>query len=231
MKIKDIMNKNMVSVKPTATVKEVFKTMQKYNTSGLPVIDEHGNLVGFIPESSLLVRGKSFGAIKEHEKHSVHFDYHEFVSQEKRLHGATAADIMNKEVLTVDENDDILEVVDIMLSKKVSRMPVMRHKKVVGFITRADVIKAIMDMEEEMEITGEEAEVTDDIINHRVIEALRKNLGVALLNVRVKTHNGVVHLQGQVPAAHDTKAAGEIAASVHGVKNVDNELIIERLLD
>lgn len=227
MQVKDIMVRKFDSVGPDASVKDVIKTMIKSGVSGVPVVDKEGNLVGLVPIRSIVARGRAGGA--EGLGHSpVDLDPNTFVRQMQKLYGTTAKEIMTHEVISVDEKAELPRIVELMLDHRVDRLPVVRRGKVVGMVTGQEVLKAIleleMDWEEKLEKLG------DEDIYAMVMNALRRNMGVSQLNMRVKVRDGVVHLQGSVGSLEDLRGAGDIAASIPGVKSVDNALLVEGML-
>lgn len=228
MKVKDIMSRDIIYIHPDDSVKEVFQTMLHYDTPCLPVIDKDNNLIGFILEEHLLERVKLYKHIKPHEEHTVHLDHHHFIKEQRKLYGEKAKDLMETEIVAVNENTPITEVIELMLSKKVAQAPVMRKDKLVGFLTRQDVLKALFYLEEGRKMV--ELPLTDAEISYRVFSALKRNLDVEVMNLKVETYQGVVHLYGAASSSEDLKAAEDIAKSIPGVKSVSNALIMERML-
>lgn len=228
MKVRDIMNRDIVYIHPDTSIKEVFQNMLNYDTPCLPVVDEENNLKGFVLEEHLLSRVKLYKHIKPHEEHTVHLDHHHFIEEQRKLYGEKAKDIMDTEIVAVNENMSVPEVIELMLSKKVTQFPVMRKDKLVGFLTGQDVLKALFYLEEGRKL--EELPLTDAEISYRVFSALKRNLDVQVMNLKVETFQGIVHLYGAASSIEDFKAAEEIASSIPGVKSVSNALIIEKML-
>ncbi|MFH0803259.1 MAG: CBS domain-containing protein [bacterium] len=230
MKVKDIMSKKLVTIGPETTIREIVHLLIKKAISSVPVVDREMNLQGLVTAEILIAQGKAQreGIAK---KTGFHLNPQAFVKEQKQIYGSTAKDIMIHHVVTASENIDLFELVALMEKTKASRMPVVRGIKVVGFVSRHDLLKGILALDEEKEESEEEVPLTDDEITRRVIEGLKKNLGLSLMNVRITTRGGMVRLQGQVDRLEDLKAAAEIAASIPGVKSVDNSLLVDRMLD
>jgi len=229
MKVKDIMSRKLVTIGPETPIREIVHLLIKKAISSVPVVDREMNLQGLVTAEILIAQGKAQreGIAK---KTGFHLNPQAFVKEQKQIYGSTAKDIMIHHVVTASENIDLFELVALMEKTKASRMPVVRGIKVVGFVSRHDLLKGILALEEEKEETEEEP-LTDDEITRSVIEGLKKNLGLSLMNVRITTRGGMVRLQGQVDRLEDLKAAAEIAASIPGVKSVDNSLLVDRMLD
>ncbi len=226
-KVRDIMSKKLITVRPETPVKEIIRVLIVNSVSSTPVVDPEMNLLGLVTAETLIARGRAHreGLFKA----EIHLDPHSFVQEQKKLYGSAAKDIMIKHVVTASENMDIYELVTLMEDTKASRIPIVRGTKVVGFVSRHDLLKAILVFEEERE--EEEEPLSDEEISRLVLEGLKKNLGISLMNIRITTRRGVVHLQGQVSSLQDIQAAGEIAGSLPGVKSVENGLLVDRMLD
>lgn len=142
-KVKDIMSKEVISLKPDTTVKEALKSLFQLRISGLPVI-ENERLVGMFTEKDILQY-----ILPSYIEKIGSFVYTEEskVIKRKLMELATlkVADLMRKEVVTVEENASIDEVARIMLTQKIRRIPVLnKDGKVVGIIAREDIVKALI---------------------------------------------------------------------------------------
>lgn len=228
MKVREIMNRNIVTIEAATPILEVVKLLLKHRTSGLPVVDGNGLLIGFLPESAILTRGKHRKELSSAScKLGVHMDPARFVEIQKTIFGSKAEDLMITEPFFIEESEDISKAIEIMLDKKISRMPVVRRKKVVGYLTRTDILKVLI----EMELDGADEALTDDEVRRTIIECLKKNLGLHTMNVRIKVERGAVRLHGTVPEAGDIGRIGEIVKNTPGVTAVHNELLVDRMLD
>ncbi len=117
---KDIMTTDVVSVAPEATAREASALMLENGFSGLPVVDGEGVLVGVISEFDLL--RLVYNPEEENEP----------VSQ-----------YMSRDVISVEKDADLVEVVDILRSRPIRRLPVMDHGELVGLISRPDLIRFV----------------------------------------------------------------------------------------
>lgn len=111
---KDIMTKEVITVKPSTTKEELAKILARNKISGVPVMDEEGCcVIGVVTEADLLTKC-----------------------------GATVGEIMTKEVISVCEDTPIEEIAKILAEKGIKRVPVMKEGKLVGIVSRADIVKA-----------------------------------------------------------------------------------------
>jgi len=143
MKVKEIMTKDVVSVKPEDSAIEVLKLLFKMQISGLPVIDREQKLVGMFTEKDVL-RDILPSYIEKVGK----FIYEEDPKSTKKkileLNTIKAKQLMRKDVVTTSEDTTLCEAARIMLTQKVRRAPVLdKLGKVVGIVARCDILKAL----------------------------------------------------------------------------------------
>lgn len=119
---KDTMNANVVSIHPDASIQEAIQKLLDYNVSGMPVIDESGELCGVISEFQLLE-----------------------VVYDPNLKGAQVQGFMTRDVITVDESALLATVANLFIVHRIRRVPVLRDGKVVGIVSRRDLLRYIVE--------------------------------------------------------------------------------------
>ncbi|HCJ66112.1 MAG TPA: hypothetical protein DHV62_01985 [Elusimicrobia bacterium] len=138
MLAKDIMTKNVITVKEDTPVREVIRMLLEKNISGVPVVDKENNLVGIISEADLIYKEKSLlPIVTYHENHK------QFMNAYRKGLAKTAGEIMTKDVITVSEDTAVEEIATLMLEKWIKRVPVVKDKKVIGIISRPDIMRTI----------------------------------------------------------------------------------------
>jgi CBS domain-containing protein len=114
MMAKDIMTAEVVTVSSAATIKQAANLLTRQQISGAPVLDGRGRIVGIVSEADIVAK-----------------------------RGARVADIMSKTVCSVDEETSIEEIATVMTARKVNRVPVVRGTKLIGVVSRADLVAAV----------------------------------------------------------------------------------------
>jgi CBS-domain-containing membrane protein len=109
---RDIMTHEVISIPPTATIRDAARLLSDYNISGVPVIDGEGQMAGIITEADLI--GKD---------------------------GETVRDLMTEKVVTVREITPVDDIAQILTSNRFKRVPVLRKERVVGIVSRADIVR------------------------------------------------------------------------------------------
>jgi CBS-domain-containing membrane protein len=139
----------------------------------------------------------------------------DFVSE----HGRKIAEIMTPEPITINEDTDLEKIVELMEKNDIKRLPVMRGDKLVGIVSRSNLLQAVASLAHEIpDLTAD-----DDHIRNRIIQTLEKNDWCPPgLNVVVR--DGVVHLNGVITDERSRQAAIVAAENMTGVKKVHDHL-------
>lgn len=144
---RDIMTVDVITVKADEDLEKVSRLLLKHRISGLPVVDDGGKVVGIISEGDLLVKGKEV----EVPSHSVvlgaviYLDsLKRFYDELKRVFALSVGELMTKKVYTVRLEATRAELSSLMADKGINRIPVVdENNKLVGIVTRQDIIKSI----------------------------------------------------------------------------------------
>ena len=143
MKVKEIMTRKVISVKPEDNALDSLNTLLMMQISGLPVLDEKGVIVGMFTEKEILAK-----VLPSYVESVGMFRYDENPKAVKQKAASLALlkvkDVMRKDAVTVYEDTALCEVARIMLTQKARRIPVLNtSKEVVGIIARVDVVRAL----------------------------------------------------------------------------------------
>lgn len=145
---KEIMTKKVITIKKDSSIEDLSELLVNNKISGVPVLDEDGALVGIVSEGDIIVQNSDLH-FPRYFKLLDAIIYLESLNKFKeslQKHLATKVeDIMTAKVKTVSEDTPINKIADIMLDSRVNRLPVMdKNNKLVGIITRADIVKSIV---------------------------------------------------------------------------------------
>ena len=142
---KDLMTSSVKVVQPNSTVEEAAKILLDNSISGLPVVDEEGILKGIISEGDLVFQNKKLsppamvdilGALITVGSQEQYF------KELKRTLATTVNELMVTDVVTVNPDMTLEDIATLMIEKKINRVPVVDEQKLVGIITRQDIIRA-----------------------------------------------------------------------------------------
>ncbi len=146
-KAKDIMTSPVITVHFDTSVVDLAKLLSERRINGVPVVDDDGNIGGIVTEADLVDQNK-----KLHIPSVLFFmDSAIFLESPKKLDkelrkmaGTTVGDICTKDVITVEDETPIDEVASIIAEKRISTIPVMKGKKLVGVVGRGDLVRSIV---------------------------------------------------------------------------------------
>jgi predicted transcriptional regulator len=145
MKVKDVMTKNIISVKPGMSIHRLAELLVEKNISGAPVVDEEGKLVGIVQEEGVIFQDK-----KVHLPTFVHIwtgfltlGAKRFEEEMKKITANTIADIMEKDMLLLSPDTEIEDAATRMIEKGIYYCPVTEEGRLVGIITKKDIVRSI----------------------------------------------------------------------------------------
>ncbi|MFH1768142.1 MAG: CBS domain-containing protein [Candidatus Omnitrophota bacterium] len=140
MLVKELMTKNVITVSPEASLKDVGKILKEKKISGVPVVNDAGRVVGVITITDLLrILGRIY-QWREMEKGKEEMNLSEMYEQEKEK--AKVKDVMTKDVVSLSEEDTLDDVMRMMFENKVHTIPVMKDNQLIGVIGKRDLLYA-----------------------------------------------------------------------------------------
>lgn len=220
MQASDIMTTNVITVRPNASIFEAATLLTEHHISGIPVVDEGGAVVGILSESDLLHRVET-GTGKPQRSW-----FGEFLHSTRKLAGeylkenaVKVNDVMTRNVVSVSPSTQLSEIADVLERLHIKRVPVLDQGKLVGIVSRANLIRALASAAR----PDQAGLVSDETIHHDVMQALNGHRwAMTAENVVVK--EGVVHFWGTVNSEEERKAILVSAERVPGVKGVEDHL-------
>jgi CBS domain-containing protein len=206
MKVRELMTKDVISVRPDASLREAAALLVEHRVSGLPVVIGGGEVVGVLSEADIVA--KASGGTTHGGLLSWLFDPE--LGQQK-VEARTAGEAMSSPPLTISPSRPVHEAARKLVSEGVNRLPVVEDGKLVGILTRADIVRAFSRDDSELAV-----EIRDDI--------LRRTFWVEPGSVAVTVVDGRVTLKGEVETDADTEMLPIFVSRVPGVVSVHAEL-------
>lgn len=144
MKVRDIMTTDVVSAKRGTSVNELAKLMGARDISGVPVLDDDGAVVGIVTELDMIVRNTRLDMprfIQILDLGRIPLERRsDYEHRMRHMLGARAEDLMSEEVVTVSPDDSVEDLAELMVKRRVNPVPVVENGKLVGIVSRADII-------------------------------------------------------------------------------------------
>ena len=217
MKAAEIMTREVVAVTPDTSINDVATTMIDHRISAVPVVDR-GKLVGIVTENDLLRRVEL--ATERRRPRWLHFLTSDdtLLAEYLKAHGQTARYVMTPNVITVRPDTPIAEIADIVESRHIKRVPVVDGDRIVGIVSRANLVQALATYTPPSRAS---TEVDDSKIRESLCAEMGKiGWGPEPIMNNITVSEGIVHLWGFVVSEGERKAVLVAARGVAGVKEV-----------
>lgn len=210
MTVKELMSRDVVAVTPDTTLKDVARLFVNHRISGVPVLAEHGAVLGVVTEADILRKERGLrptrgGPLAWLVDGSDRTEVRKAVAR-------TAGEAMTSPAITTEPWRTVAEVARVMIDRAVNRLPVVQHGRLVGIVSRGDLVRAFK---------RPDAEIAREIADEAIGESLHSSSD----DVDVEVRAGEVIIRGRVPAHSDAQALVRLVSEVPGVVGVRSELL------
>jgi CBS domain-containing protein len=233
MRAMDVMTTEVITVDPDTSVQAVAKLLSERGISGVPVVDAADRLVGIVSEGDLLHRVETGTERLPGRPRSWWLDTigsdQELARDYVKSHGRTAKDVMTREVIAVTETTDLAEIAMLLETKRIKRVPVLREGKLVGIVSRANLVRALA-------VTKSDAVVDATADDHTIrAKLLAELMGQEWFKTRdwfkiwaadMIVRERVVHFWLAANQTEEERRALRVAAeNIAGVRRVEEHII------
>jgi CBS domain-containing protein len=205
VKLADAMTRDVVSVSPQTPLKEAAELLARHRISGLPVVDEEG-VVGVLSEADIVARSTG-----SRESRSLIREFLSTREPQPEMEAASAGDAMSSPAITIAPERPVAEAARVMVERRVNRLPVVDGSQLVGIVTRADLVRAFVRPDDELE-----REIREDVAESA--------LWIDPSQLEITVQEGAVTLAGEVERRVDAELLERFAATVPGVVSVRSQL-------
>ena len=207
MRVRDLMTEDVLTIGPDASLKDIAAILVEHGISGLPVCDAENHVLGVVSEGDLLY--------KEHDPTEAHLggplgwlidgkpNYAGYI----KAKALTARKAMTAPAITVAPYRSVADAARIMTERRVNRLPVVQDGRLVGIVTRADLVRAFVRTDAAIE-----QELRDDV--------LERTLWLDPGKVEVAVQRGVVEVSGRLQKRSDVELLDRLARRIPGVLSV-----------
>lgn len=220
MKVRDIMTRTVISAAPETSVLELATLMLDNRVSAIPVVSAESP-VGIVSEADLLRR---YELGTQREADAQPWWQRLFAGDDAPWgyvegHAMKVRDIMTTPVISVDDDASIADVAALFESRKIRRAPVVRSGAMVGIVSRADFVRALV---ARAEIRRDRRPKNDESILQALLAELESQRWWRADRSRVAVRDGVVYFSGLYDSPQDKVAARVAAENIHGVRAVED---------
>ncbi len=228
MRAKDVMTQNVITVGPEITVQALAALLSERGISGAPVVDSDGRTVGIVSEGDLLHRAE-LGTERHGERRSSWWleDFAAGLARDYvKTHSRTVGDIMTREVVTVSEETELAEVATLLETRRIKRVPVMRDDKIVGIISRSNLVRALGATYTASAPEGGNGDDDRSIRARLIAELADKKWTGGIWEQDIVVNGGIVHLWFGSDAPEERRQATRVAAeNIAGVGGVTEHIV------
>ena len=148
LRVRDIMQTEVVTVGPATTVRELADILAKHKVSGVPVVDGDRRVLGMVSEADIILQDADL-----HFPYYIQFldsviylqSFGKFEERFRKAFGSKVTEVMSDEVFTISPDASVRDAATLMADRKVNRLPVIEEDRLVGIVTRGDIVQAIAD--------------------------------------------------------------------------------------
>lgn len=224
MKVGDVMTSNVICIGPQATILEAARLLLGERISALPVVDGAGKLLGILSEGDLIHRAE-IGSEKPASRWTAVFaDGGRLARDFLKAHGRTVAEVMSKKVVTVGETASLAEAAAVMDEHRVRRLPVLRDGRIVGIVSRANLLQALVSL---APVAAAPA-VSDAELRREILTRIGREPWSQTVVRNVIVADGNVELWGHAETPAQCEAFAVLVREVPGVKSVVNHMAVTR---
>ncbi|MDF2734524.1 MAG: hypothetical protein K0S97_1147 [Chloroflexota bacterium] len=211
LKVRDVMARQVVTVDPETALKDVAGLLVDRRISGVPVLDAGGAVVGVVSETDLLIKEQGAESIRHRRMARFFGDSSESRRQLAKLTAVTAGEAMTAPAVTIGSYRRVAEAAALMVARKVNRLPVVDDGRLVGIVTRADLVRVFVRSDAELAQT-----IRDEVLLHILW------LDPALFRVAVS--DGVATITGRVQRRSTAEMIAPTVSMVPGIVDVRAEV-------
>lgn len=217
MYAKDVMTRDVITMTPETSVADIAKLLLFRRISAVPVVDRSGQLIGIVSEGDLMHRSELDTEAARPWWLSLFESPQEMAKRFVKVHGRCASDVMTRNVITATEDTPLSEIAMLFDRRRIKRVPIVRDGKLVGIVSRADLLRGLLSIEQSAP-PAEEGEA----LREAVMKAVR-DTGISETFITIEVTGRTVHIWGTAESAAEQRALRVAIENTPGVdKVVDN---------
>jgi CBS domain-containing protein len=220
MKAKDIMVRDVVTAEPDMSVSQAIKLLAEHDVSALPVVDDEGAVIGVISEADLIQREEVDPGHRPWWLEAI-TPATTLAGEFAKSHGRRVEEVMSTRVVSAGEEASLAEIAALLERHRIKRVPIIENGKLVGVVSRSNLIQAMATSDRPAEITTD----ADRNIRLELLSRLGEQSWTDFGSRNVIVTDGIVHLWGLVGSPEERKALLALAENVPGVARVSDEMI------
>ena len=221
MRAIDVMTSEVITVGENATVPETARLLAKHGISAVPVVDRDNRVVGMVSEGDLLHRAETGTERRRSWWLEMVSSTDKLASEYIKSHSGKVKDVMTRDVLSVTEDAPVADIAVLLETNRIKRVPVLRDGKLVGIVSRANLVRALaMTINE----TVDRAEADDRSIRDKLLGELKAQKWAEVSPANITVRDSVVHLWSSYLSEQEKRALIVAAENIPGARRVEDHM-------
>jgi CBS domain-containing protein len=220
MLAKDVMTTPALAVTPDTDVQAVAELLLECRISAVPVVDEDGRVCGIVSEGDLINRADAGTRHRRSWWLEMLRGSEEQARDFLRSRGRRVKDVMTSDVVAAAEDTPLADIAALLEKHRIKRVPVLRDGKIVGIVSRADLLQGFARSEPAWPTLHDDRRVRDEL------DAALREAGLPMHQVTVTVSRGAVRLRGWIDAEVQRQAARAAVEATPGVVSVEDDLVV-----
>jgi CBS domain-containing protein len=221
MRAIDVMTSEVISVDENATVTGVARLLAERGISAVPVVDKANQVIGMVSEGDLLHRAETGTERRRAWWLDMMASTNKLAGDYIKSHSGKVKDVMTRDVVSVVETTPVADIALLLETNRIKRVPVVRDGKLVGIVSRANLVRALaMTIDE----PPSGAEADDRRIRDKLLAELKAQRWAEVSPANVTVKDGVVHLWSFYLSEREKRALVVAAENIPGVRRVEDHM-------
>jgi CBS domain-containing protein len=223
MKASDIMVTDVIAVKSDGNVQDVAELLLTNRISAVPVIDDAGKLIGMVSEGDLLRRAEAGTGHDRSWWLQLLMGREILAAEYLKEHSRRVSEVMTRDVISATPDTPVAEIATLLERNRIKRVPIVQAGKVVGIVSRANLIQALATFRKKSPLPQP---VADTELRDKIVSRLKTEPWVRPSLVNVTVSEGTVDLWGIVDSSVEKQALRAAVEVTPGVKAVNDNVIV-----
>src|SRR5271155_5984753 len=221
MRAMDVMASEVITVEQNASVQTVAKLLAERGISAVPVVDRENRVIGMVSEGDLLHRAETGTERRRSWWLDMMASTNQLAGDYVKSHSGKGRDVMTRDVISVTETTPVADIAVLLETNRIKRVPVVRDGKLVGIVSRANLVRALaMTIDE----PSSSAETDDRTIRDKLLAELKAQKWAEVSPANITVKDRVVHLWSSYLSEQEKRALVVAAENIPGVRRVDDHM-------
>ena len=221
MRAMDVMTSKVITVDENASVIAIAKLLAERGISAVPVVDRENRVIGMVSEGDLLHRAETGTERRQSWWLEMMASTNRLAGDYIKSHSGNVKDVMTRDVLSVTETTSVADIAILLETNRIKRVPVLRDGKLVGIVSRANLVRALaMTINEPTSST----EADDRTIRDKLLAELKAQRWAEVAPANITVKDGIVHLWSSYLSEQEKRALVVAAENIPGVRRVEDHM-------